>query len=42
MLVSGFSNADWAGCDDDRRSNRDFAIFLESCFLEWKKTTQNV
>jgi hypothetical protein len=29
-LVSGFSNADWAGCLDDRRSMGGFAIFLGS------------
>jgi hypothetical protein len=28
MLVSGFSDADWAGCVDDGRSTGGFAIFL--------------
>jgi hypothetical protein len=30
MLVSGFSDADWAGYLDDRRPTRDFAIFQGS------------
>jgi hypothetical protein len=30
MLVNGFSDPDWAGCLDDRRSIRGFAIFLGS------------
>jgi hypothetical protein len=30
MLVSGFSDADWAGCLDDRRSACSFAIFMGS------------
>ncbi|WVZ96931.1 hypothetical protein U9M48_042510, partial [Paspalum notatum var. saurae] len=28
MLVNGYSNADWAGCLDDKRSIGGFAIFL--------------
>jgi hypothetical protein len=28
MLVNGYSNADWAGCIDDRKSTCGFAIFL--------------
>jgi histone deacetylase 1/2 len=27
-LVSAFSDADWAGCPDDRRSKRGFAVYL--------------
>jgi hypothetical protein len=30
MLVSGFADADWSGCIDDRRSTGSFAIFLGS------------
>jgi hypothetical protein len=30
MLVSGFSDADWAGCVDDRRSKGGFVVFLGS------------
>jgi len=28
MTVNGFSDADWAGCVDDRRSTSGFAIYL--------------
>jgi hypothetical protein len=44
MLVSGFSDADWAGCIDDRRSIGGFAIFLrvQSSVLELKKTTHHI
>lgn len=30
MLVSAYSDADWAGCVDDRRSTGGFAVFLGS------------
>lgn len=30
MLVSAFSDADWAGCPDDRRSTGGFAVYLGS------------
>ena len=28
MLVTAYSDADWAGCPDDRRSTGGFAVFL--------------
>jgi hypothetical protein len=28
VLVSAFSDADWAGCSDDRRSTGGFAVFV--------------
>jgi hypothetical protein len=44
LLVSGFSDADWAGCLDDRRSTGGFAIFLGSNLVSWnarKQTTMS-
>lgn len=41
MLVSAFSNADWAGCVDDRRSTGGFAVFLGNNLLSWNAKKQD-
>jgi histone deacetylase 1/2 len=38
--VSAFSDADWAGCPDDRRSTGDFAVFLGSKLISWSARKQ--
>jgi hypothetical protein len=40
MMVSAFSDADWAGCIDDRRSTGGFAIFLGNNLISWTARKQ--
>jgi hypothetical protein len=34
-MVSAFSDTDWAGCIDDRKSTRGFAVFLGPNLISW-------
>jgi hypothetical protein len=38
--TSGFSDVDWAGSLDDRRSTRGFVIFLGSKLVSWNARKQ--
>ena len=35
MMLSAFSDADWAGCPDDRRSTGGHAVFLGGNLVAW-------
>lgn len=40
MFVSAFSDADWAGCPDDRRNTGGFAVYLGSNLVSWSARKQ--
>jgi hypothetical protein len=40
MLVSAFSDADWAGCVDNRRSTGGFAVYLGGNLISWSARKQ--
>jgi hypothetical protein len=39
-VVSAFSDADWAGCPDDRRSTGGFAVYVGSNLVLWNAKKQ--
>jgi hypothetical protein len=41
-IVSAFSDADWAGCTDDRKSTSEFAVFLGPNLISWSTKKQKI
>jgi histone deacetylase 1/2 len=39
-VVSAFSDVDWAGCPDDRRSTGGFAVYVRSNLVSWNAKKQ--
>ena len=42
LHLSAFSDADWAGCPDDRKSQGGFLIFYGSNIISWQSRKQQI
>lgn len=40
LLLKGFSDADWAGCPDERKSTSGFVFYLGNGAISWKSSRQ--
>jgi hypothetical protein len=40
VMLSAFSDADWAGCPDDRKSTSGFVVFLGDNLVSWSSRKQ--
>ena len=39
-MITAYSNADWAGCPDTRRSTSGFCVFLGNSLISWSSKRQ--
>jgi hypothetical protein len=39
-MITGYSDADWAGCLDTRKSTGGYFIFYGNCVMAWKSKLQ--
>ncbi|KAK6119767.1 hypothetical protein DH2020_046489 [Rehmannia glutinosa] len=42
LVLEGFSDADWVGCLDDRKSTSGYCVFLDKNLVAWSSKKQNV
>ena len=42
LEVDGYSDSDWAGCQDDRRSTSGYCVFVGGNLVSWRSKKQSV
>ena len=42
LEVDGYSDSDWAGCPDDRRSTSGYCVFVGGNLVSWRSKKQTV
>ena len=42
FILHGFSDADWAGCTESRKSTSGYAFFIGNCIVSWASKKQSI